>query len=148
MKLRRIAAALALVVGLLGIATPAHADPGDGTSPGGVNYTYLPVPYYGPNCYGSDGWQYVWNLADPGQYVFTMDSCRAATLVATKTLANNYSQFVNFAVARYPQASWPTGVLLLSWQVSNGYLAQCASHGTGITFGMNSYGMVVNCSPQ
>lgn len=147
--LRALAAAAALAAGLAaGIAGPAAADPGDGVGSDGVNYNYYPMPYWGPTCYGSNGSRYIWNLAEPGQWEYTIDSCRAAQLVAAKNFAGNYSMYVNLLTTKFPGIMWPETALIMGWQTSNAYLAQCASYGTGVSFLQGSNGMVLMCRPQ
>lgn len=145
--MKSLAAIAALTASLTFGAGAANADPGDGTNPGGVNYSYYPLPPWGPTCYGQNGWQTIYNLAQPGQQLYKLDSCRAAQLVAAKNLVGNYSMYVTLLTTRYP-GLWPETALILGWQTGNAMLASCASYGTGVQYLQGGNGMVLGCSPQ
>lgn len=127
----RTLAAAALAASLLGAAAPPA----------------VPRPASGPTCYGFNGWWHVWNLFAP-QDVIAVDSCVAATLIATRNLAGNYVLYVSLATAKVPYL-FPVALYAMAWQTGNGALATCAAKGTGVEFVQDSKtGMVLGCHAQ
>lgn len=114
--------ALTLAACLLGAA----ADP-ESISPRDP----YPVTPPGPTCYGQNYDYHVWNLLYP-QDVFGIDSCKTAQLLAARTVAGNYTQFITLLSLWYPQVVWPVQVTVLTWNAGTGMIQTCAAPGRGI----------------
>lgn len=104
----------------------AAADPGS-ISPRDP----YPIDPSGPTCYGQNYDYHVWNLLNP-QDVYGIDSCKITQLIAARTVAGNYSQFVTLLAIRYPKTIWPASVMILIWNANTGMIQTCAAHGTGV----------------
>jgi hypothetical protein len=117
------------------------------TAPAPADLDTFPPDPAPPACYGSIGWRNTWNLFNP-MTEYDVDSCTANQLVAARNLAGNYANYVALLAARVP-AAFPASVYALAWNTGNSVLAECASHGTGVTFYQSNFnGMVITCSPQ
>lgn len=137
MRVLRSLTAVSLAACLLGAAAdPESISPRDPyPNPGG------------PTCYGQNYSQHVWNLFAP-QDIYGVDSCVAAQLVAQRNVAGNYANYVAL-VSAHVRLFVPDAVFALAWNSSTQFLAQCASHGTGVEFVQDSRtGMVLGCHAQ
>jgi hypothetical protein len=134
----RAVTAVSLAACLLGAAAdPEGIDPRDPyPNPGG------------PTCYGKNYDYHVWNLVAP-QDVFGIDSCKTAQLLAARTVASNYAQFVSLLNLWYPKVVWPVTVMVLVWNAGTGMIQSCAAPGRGIERVQDGRtGQVLMCSAQ
>lgn len=137
MRALRALTAVSLAACLLGAADPDGIDPRDP----------YPTPG-GPTCYGQNYDYHVWNLVAP-QDVFGIDSCKTAQLIAARTVAGSYAQFVSLLNMWYPKQVWPVTLTVLMWNAQTAMIQSCAAPGRGIEILLDGRtGQVLTCASQ
>jgi hypothetical protein len=53
-------------------------------------------------------------------------------MLAARTVAGNYSQFVTLLAVKYPKTIWPVSVMIAIWNANTGMIQTCAAPGRGI----------------